>query len=115
MLPYNWIEATTDPSIPEEMRRWTERSLTRMSRREAYTLAPWLKGKQLRDQFGVLLEPNFFRCAHFDRETKRCTDYHHRPDMCSGYPWYDNEPRPDAALPPGCSFRDDLIQIGAKP
>lgn len=110
-LPYTRIEAMMLPDIPLDQRQWAERSLTAMSPREAYELAPWLRGKKLRTAEGEMVQPFFFRCAHFDPETRRCTDYDNRPYMCRSFPWYDSEPRPDAALPPTCSFRADIGEV----
>lgn len=53
-----------------------------------FELQTWWKGKMLRDQFGQVVDPCFFYCAHYDEETATCTDYDNRPDMCAGYPWY---------------------------
>jgi Fe-S-cluster containining protein len=111
-LPYTRIEAMTLSEIPIEDRRWAARSLRPMSPREAYRLAPWLRGKKHRDgSTGVLSDPFFFRCIHFDRETRRCTDYENRPAMCRNYPWYGGEPQEAAALPPTCSFRADIGEV----
>lgn len=112
MLPYTRIEAMTDQEIDPGQRKWAERCLTAMSTREAFAKAPWLRGRALRDRFEGFAQPFFFRCSNFDPETKRCTDYDNRPSMCRGYPWYGAPPRPDASLPPDCSFREDLIHLG---
>lgn len=116
MLPYTHIRAITDQRIPEEGRRWARDALVPMTHREAFARQPWMRGRVLRDQFGqFLIYPNFFRCLRYDAEAKRCSDYDNRPSTCRGYPWYGEAPRPDAALPPDCSYKEDLIQIGRKP
>jgi Fe-S-cluster containining protein len=115
MMPYNLIEAQTDQRIPAAERTWARTALTAMPAREAYTKAPWLKGRYMVDRDGNAAMPFFFRCRHFDAETRTCLDYANRPPVCRDYPWYGMEPREDASLPPDCSYRSDLIQIGAKP
>lgn len=114
MLPYTRMEAITDERIPMEERQWADRCLTAMPVKEALAKAPWLRGRLLADRLGNPSSPFFFRCSNFDSDTKQCLDYDHRPDMCRGFPWYGQAPRPDGTLPPDCSFRDDLIQIGRR-
>jgi Fe-S-cluster containining protein len=71
-----------------------------------------MRGKRHRDVVtGQLSETFYFRCRHFDRETRRCTDYENRPAMCRDYPWYGGEPQEAAALPPTCSFRADIGEV----
>lgn len=33
---------------------------------------------------------NFYTCAHWDEETRRCTNYENRPVMCRDYPYAQN-------------------------
>ena len=113
MLPYNRIEAITDEAIPKAERQWADRCLSAMPVKEALAKAPWLRGRLLADRFGNPSSPFFFRCSNFDAATRQCADYDNRPDMCRGYPWYGQAPRRDAALPPDCSFKADLLQISA--
>lgn len=81
-----------------------------MSPREAFALAPWLRGRMQRE--GDRLVPSFyFRCRHFDPDTRRCTDYDNRPAMCRDYPWYGGAVNFSAALPPTCSFRADIGEV----
>jgi Fe-S-cluster containining protein len=51
----------------------------------------------------------FYDCDQFDPETRQCRDYEGRPDVCREYPWYKGV-RPDAKLPPTCSYRTDIGQ-----
>jgi len=119
MLPYNRLEAMTDPRIPLADRQWAERCLTAMPVREALAKMPRAAGALLRDALGNLVQPFYFRCSNLDPVTRECTDYHHRPDMCRDYPWYGGEPRMDAHLPPECSFNADIglvpVALTAKP
>lgn len=46
------------------------------------------------ERFGSLAEPpeardegHFYTCRHWDEETKLCTIYEHRPDMCRYFPY----------------------------
>jgi Fe-S-cluster containining protein len=109
-LPYTLREMLTDPAIPADQRQWAARSLTPMSPREAFRIAPWLRGRLQRVE-GRLVPTFYFRCRHFDRETRRCTDYENRPLMCREYPWYDGQVPANAALPPTCSFRADIGEV----
>ena len=115
MLPYSLLEAMFDPRIAPEDRKWAGESLSPMPVGEALAKAPWLAGRRLADSAGGEVQPFYYRCANLDPETKACAVYDDRPFTCRGYPWYGGEPRPDAALPPDCSFQADLIQIGPKP
>jgi Fe-S-cluster containining protein len=54
-----------------------------------------------------------FECSFFDKGTRQCTAYDKRPPMCSGYPWYGNEPADKIAknphqCPDQCSFLLDV-------
>jgi len=115
MLPYNRMEAITDERIPLADRQWADRYLTAMPVKEALAKAPYLRGRQMADADGTPVQPFYFRCSALDPVTRQCGIYDDRPRTCRGYPWYGREPRPDGALPLDCSFRADLIQIGAKP
>lgn len=115
MLPYTVLEVMRNEAIAPEERRWAERCLTPMPMKEAMQKAPWLKGRLLTDASGRITQPFFYRCSNFDTETRKCTDYDNRPSMCRDFPWYGEEPRGGATLPPDCSYRQDLIQIGRKP
>jgi uncharacterized cysteine cluster protein YcgN (CxxCxxCC family) len=53
-------------------------------------------------------EGNRVACDNYDEETRRCTDYENRPDICRRYPWFNGVPVPGAQLPPTCSFRADI-------
>jgi Fe-S-cluster containining protein len=41
--------------------------------------------------FGPLDEPDpareYFRCIHWDEQTRLCGNYEHRPEMCRAYPY----------------------------
>ena len=56
----------------------------------------------------ILLPAFYYRCDRFDRETRQCTDYENRPDVCRGYPWYGTPPDPNKLLPPTCSYNADV-------
>lgn len=61
-----------------------------------------------RDSRVNLVTTFFYECPFFDTETRSCTNYDNRPPMCSGYPWYDNAPDPQVALPPECAYNEDV-------
>ncbi len=109
-LPYTLLEAMSHPQIPVDQRTWAARSLIPMSPREAFAIAPWLRGKLQRDG-DRLVSAFYFRCRHFDRETRRCTDYENRPAMCRDYPHYGGQVPLGASLPPTCSFRADIGEV----
>lgn len=115
MLPYTRMEAITDPRIPLADRQWAERYLTAMPVKDALSKAPYLRGRLMADAEGRPMQPFYFRCSALDPETRQCRVYEDRPHTCRNFPWYGGEPRADAALPPDCSYREDLIQIVPKP
>jgi Fe-S-cluster containining protein len=49
-----------------------------------------------------------YRCDKFDPEARLCTAYADRPPICSGFPWYGDEPRRSLTLSPRCSFQADV-------
>lgn len=49
------------------------------------------------------------RCAKFDPHGRTCTAYGDRPPICSGYPWYGDDPDPDRrGLNLVCVFQADV-------
>jgi len=95
-----WMRENTDP-LPrgETLVRWRE-----------------LVGagdRNVVDRDGMIIQPHFYRCHHFDDETRSCTNYENRPPMCRDYPFYggthgDNE----VALPKTCGY---LVDVGRTP
>jgi Fe-S-cluster containining protein len=60
----------------------------------------------------------FWSCDLYDPATRQCTDWEHRPDICRGYPWYDEPPDPTKRLPLECSYRTDIgqpVELRTKP
>lgn len=110
-LPYNKLEAMTDPRLMPGDRKWATEYLTAMPYKEAMAKAPWLRGRMLAEADGTPVQPFYFRCSALDRETRRCAIYEDRPLTCRGYPWYGGEARPDATLPPACSFNADVGRV----
>jgi len=49
--------------------------------------------RRRRNKFGMALgirkenEGHYFKCKHWDEETKLCNDYENRPVMCRDYPY----------------------------
>lgn len=91
--------------------------------REHWTVE-WVEDKGPRDSRGS--QPwgqvgYVVTCDAYDPVHKRCTAHEDRPDVCRGYPWYDNHPTrgalpdrkqlvdPDtgAVTPYGCSYALD--------
>jgi hypothetical protein len=90
---------------------WMRAHLTPMRRSEGRALQPWAEGwdqYQDRDGRAQLRPGHYYRCDNYDEETRRCTDYENRPDICRRYPWFNGVPVPGAQLPPTCSFRADI-------
>ena len=55
-----------------------------------------------------------YACPRYDRTTKTCGDYEHRPRVCSDYPFYGDAPDVDRALrlPPGCGYvGESLVSV----
>lgn len=87
--------------------------LTPMPRREARRLIGHWAGPfsvfvdQVTQEITTVWQ-HYYRCDLYDAETRRCTDYEHRPDVCRDYPWYGTGPDPNKVLPPTCSYRADV-------
>lgn len=112
MLPYSQLEAQlAGDEIDADTLRWVLHDLTRIPYREGLALAPHLRGRSLCNAQGEATSPIFYRCRHFDVETRSCTNYDNRPDVCRGFPWYDQEPHPAKTLPPDCSYWEDIPLI----
>lgn len=94
---------------PDEL-AFAREHLTPISRREGLRLAYWSSGfsEMIVDGKLVLTPAHYYKCDRYDVETRRCTDYDHRPDCCRQYPWYGRAPDPRADLPPTCSFNADV-------
>lgn len=110
MLPYTPIEFA-DMNVDDIQRDWFENDLTRIPTSEGYRRAPWYRGAEFVNQFGDPTTPVFYECRHYDAETNRCTNYHHRPSTCRDFPRYGHELVPAATiLAPTCGYRADLGQ-----
>lgn len=109
-MPFTQAEAVRMPfsELDAEHRRWILNDLTPMPYREGMAKAPQLAGRDLATADGEMASVFFYRCRWFDAETRQCMNYENRPAVCSGYPWGGGPPRPDAALPPACSFNADV-------
>ena len=110
VMPFTQAEAVRMPlsELDPVHRRWILNDLTPMPYREGIAKAPWLRGQLMATADGTGVTPFFFRCRWFDQDSRSCTNYENRPEVCSGYPWSGEPPRPDAALPPACSFNADV-------
>lgn len=107
-LPFTQMEAAQARNLDPRERHWILHELTPMSRREAKALAPWafntlIYGGSLNNSL-----PFYYRCMWYDTESRRCTNYEGRPDCCRDYPWSGQPPNRNAALPPACSFNEDI-------
>lgn len=53
---------------------------------------------------------SIFSCPRFDAEARLCTAHDERPPVCSGFPWYGDDPNPEdlTKLPPRCTFNADI-------
>ena len=62
-----------------------------MSPEEAAAVEPYRSNPMWR-AFWIESQQNnaILRCDAFDYETRQCTKYDERPDVCRGFPWYDN-------------------------
>lgn len=47
------------------------------------------------------------RCDMFNPVTRACTAYEQRPPICSGYPWYGQQPDRARLLHPSCAYQAD--------
>lgn len=109
-LPFTQDEARRNTRIEPRTRKWLLEELTPMPRREAREKEPWLFTTNIHGRFLEDSLPFYYRCKWFDEETRACTNYDDRPEPCRDYPWGDGPPKPNAALAPSCSFREDIGQ-----
>lgn len=106
--------------LDDDEREWVLNDLTRMRVKDALALAPHLRGRTLCDAEGNLVIPVYYRCRHYDEDTKTCRNYDNRPGACRDFPWYGEEPNPAKTLPPGCGYWEDVpepvpVRLGRKP
>jgi Fe-S-cluster containining protein len=108
--------------LGEYTRWWILNVLRPISRREGLALAPWERDVQPmvnvhpRNGQPSFLAPlpwpsSFYRCDWFDPQTRLCTHYDKRPDLCREFP-RNNADRviEGTKLPPMCGYRVDLGQ-----
>lgn len=112
-----WTQDDVSRMLPTQIdartRHWVLHELHPLTRREAVAATPWLQGLQtyaVRNGVLVLDRPTYYRCDHYDEDTKMCGDYDNRPQVCRDHPTYRGKVQPGACLPPGCSYRADLGQ-----
>lgn len=104
----------TDDAETEANREFILTHLHPMNRREGLRLADYLTaGVTVMGLPGtpgseVFVWSMFYSCDFYDRDTKQCGAYDRRPPMCSGYPWYGEPPDPRKAIPPECSYLEDI-------
>jgi len=119
-LPFTQSEMAQATDVPLDIKRWVLYDLTPMSGREAKAKEPWIFAHNIVAHRTDESIPFFYRCRHFDPEQRVCTAYEQRSSACRDYPWGDKAPNPNAALPPSCSFREDIgkpveVRLVAKP
>lgn len=111
MLPYTKTQYLMSNPVTESREyEWVMNDLTRIPTREGMAVHPQYRGVDLCAADGELAAPVFYSCRHYDPVENRCTDYDNRPEVCSGFPFYDHPRfmREAALLPPSCSFNADL-------
>jgi Fe-S-cluster containining protein len=107
-LPFTQQEAIEATGLMPRTRDWILHDLTPISRKEAKRKAAWVWSDRIGAKKMSEVMQFFYRCRWFDPESRLCSNWQNRPLPCSGYPWGDDPPRPEAALPPTCSFRADI-------
>lgn len=110
MLAYTQAEAHTRP-MTEADRRFVCNDLTPIGPRAGDELGAWwiaaLEAERGVPWHGLDGSPQrfYYRCRHFDEETRACLNYDGRPPICRAFP---GELRANSALPPPCEYRRDL-------
>lgn len=108
--------------LPEN-RRWVIEDLTPIPRRQGINATADYMTAGGKTVYGIKGEPvvlfsHFFTCKWFDTETRTCEAYDRRPPICSGYPWYDDEPDDSKTIPKECSYNADVgvpVKLITKP
>lgn len=80
------------------------RNFIPISEKQAHKINPHLKNSENRF---------YYRCKMYCELTKKCTIHDIKPRICSGFPWYNNEPREGALLSENCSFQKDIKKKNA--
>jgi hypothetical protein len=115
----------TDGVLGQYTRWWILNVLEPISRQEGLALAPWERDAMpmvnvhppLGSGQPSFLAPqpwpsSFYRCTWFDPETRLCTHYEERPDLCREYPRNNAERVADGVnLPPMCGYRPDRGEV----
>lgn len=85
---------------------------------DAFAINPVLR---LQAEAAIVPSPRYYyTCDMYDKATKRCMAHDERPDVCSRYPWYDNdEGAPDSEFmswySPTCDYinaKDSVYERG---
>jgi Fe-S-cluster containining protein len=72
----------------------------RISREKALSINPALAGRGT--------EERYFFCCSCLGDDGSCAQHLDRPQVCRGYPWYGQLPRPDALFALPCGYEIDL-------
>lgn len=112
MSPLHLQNGVADEVFGETEAEWMRVHLTPIKPRRIglAMVSDWSKGMTHWELDGkMFLQLSwFYECDLYDAEHRRCTDWNNRPNICRGYPWYEDGPDDTKALPPECSFRVDI-------
>lgn len=106
-----------------ENRRWILEDLIPIRRRDgvdavADYMSAGAKTAYSSNGEAVVLFSHFFKCKWYNKEERTCEAYDRRPPICSGYPWYGDEPDETKAIPKECSYNADVgvpVKLITKP
>lgn len=111
----------TDSAIPRRpgeqridprTRQWIIHELTPITKRQAVELRPELEGRRTSIRLGDgTYSPRptrYYRCRWYEEDTRQCTNYENRPDVCRDYPPFGPIPEGmEPGMPLTCSYRAD--------
>lgn len=112
VLPYGPFDIAT--SHREDL-VWMRNNTTHIPAREgkpAYLAHLAHPGRVLVSEHGQPTNMFFYRCHHYDRDTRSCMAHDTRPAMCRDYPWHGLPPNRAKALPKTCGY---LVDVGIEP
>lgn len=106
------VDGSFGRKVDEEQLAFARAHLSPIRRGDARRMTPWSRdGGYSEVIIGGeinLVPAHYYVCDLFDQETRRCTDYEHRPGVCRDYPWYGDPPDRHKVLPDTCSYNADV-------
>lgn len=109
--PFEDIRKMAEKGNPDA--KFSVENFTEISREEAFRKNPYFETwtYKIMDDNGFIAggidRAHFFTCRRFDSASRICIAYDERPDICKGFPFYDNARlSPFTFYTPTCGYND---------